>query len=108
MPVPRPLTGSPTGTPINVATNAVPGTLIHTSAQGRFERTRLVVSNVNAAARVLTLIVSGAGATQQLEHSVAGDTTEELPDIPVADGQQIFAFGSVAADLRISGDTLPF
>jgi hypothetical protein len=106
MPVPRPLTGSPTGRPIALA--GAPGTLIHTTTQGRFERVRLVVSNSDGNPLVLTLVVAGAAGTQQLEHEIGADTMEELPDIVAADGQTVVGFGPQANLIRVTGDTTPF
>jgi len=69
---------------------------------------RLVVSNANAAARIITLIIAGAAATEQIEHDVPADSTIELPLVPVADGQSIFAFGEAVDDLRVTGDVTPY
>jgi len=107
MPVPRLLSASVLGRPIAIAA-AVP-TLVHTSVVGQFQRVRLVASNASAAPVVLTLVVAGAAALQQLEHTIAADTTVELPDIPVANGQSITAFGGAQDnEIRITGAVTPY
>lgn len=85
------------GQPIELADAATP---LHQSKLGAVSKVVLVVSNTDAAARVISFDIGGS---KLMEHTIAANTIVELPEILVQNGAMLSAFGSVAAVVRVLG-----